>query len=126
MAAINLWLDAALFVNMILIMWVSTMLHLVFPPPTEAAGWRLWGLSFNEWQRVQFYSLCLFALLAVEHVVLHWNWVCSVIATQVLHIKKRPDEGVQAVYGVGTFIVILILVMGTLLAAMVAAKHVSG
>jgi hypothetical protein len=117
MAVINFWLDAALFVDMIFIMWVSVLMQFVFPPPTEAAGWSLWGLGFNDWRNVQFGALCVFALLAVEHVVLHWNWVCTVIATQVLRSKIRPDEGSQAVYGVGTFIVILVFVMATLLAA---------
>ena len=124
MALINFWLDAALLVSMIFMMCVSAMLHLVFPPPTEAAGWTLWGLSYDDWHRAQFFSVCVLALLAVEHLVLHWNWVCTVIATHVLHVKKRPDEGVQAVYGVGIFIAILILVMGTLLIAMVMARHV--
>lgn len=124
MALVNFWLDACLFVSLIFIMWVSVMLQLVFPPPTEAAGWSLWGLSYNDWQRVQFYAQCVFALLAVEHVVLHWNWVCSIIATQVLRVKSRPDEGVQAVYGVGTFITILVIVMGALIAAMASATSV--
>ena len=104
-------------------MWISVMLQLVFPPPTEASGWKLWGLSYNEWQKAQFYSLCVFALLAVEHVVLHWNWVCSVLATQILRLKNRPDEGEQAVYGVGTFIVLLVVLMSTLIGAMFAAEQ---
>lgn len=123
MAVLNFWLDAGLFVNIIFVMWVSVMLRLVFPPATEAAGWTVWGLSYNDWQTVQFYSLCLFALLAVEHLVLHWNWVCSILATRILRSREKPDEGVQAVYGVGTFITILVLVMGTLLIAMATATH---
>lgn len=117
MAVINLWLDAALFVNIIFIMWVSVMLQFIFPAPSAAVGWKLWGLSYHEWRNVQFGALCVFALLAIEHVVLHWNWVCSIIATKVLGASK-PDEGEQAVYGVGTFIVILVLMMGSLVAAL--------
>jgi hypothetical protein len=122
MAVVNFWLDAGLFVNLIFIMWVSVMLQFIFPPPTEAAGWSLWGLSYNDWHNLQFYAFCVFALLAVEHLVLHWNWICSVTATQVLRSKTRPDEGAQAVYGVGTFIVVLVTVMGTLIAALAAVS----
>lgn len=118
MASINFWLDAGLFVNLIFIMWVSAVLQFVFPAPTESARWSLWGLTYNEWRNIQFASLCLFALLAVEHLVLHWNWVCSIVATRVLRTRNRPDEGEQAVYGVGTFIAVLVLVMVSVLAAM--------
>ncbi len=117
MASINFWLDAGLFVTIIFVMWVSIILQFVFPAQAAATpGWKLWGMTFDEWRNAQFVSLCLFALLAVEHVVLHWNWVCSILATRILGLKK-PDEASQAVYGVGTFIVILVLTMATLLAA---------
>jgi hypothetical protein len=125
MAVINFWLDAALFVNVIFIMWVSVMLQFIFPEPTESVGWKLWGMSYNEWRNVQFGALCTFALLAIEHLVLHWNWVCSIIATKVLRAAGKPDEGEQAVYGVGTFIGVLVLVMSSLVAALfsVQAPH---
>jgi hypothetical protein len=123
MATVNFWLDAALFVNLVVIMWVSALLHMVFPAPTEAAGWTLWGLSYNDWHSVQFYALCVFALLAVEHLVLHWNWVCSVIATRIVRSSSRPDEGVQAAYGISTFIGTMILTMAILLAALATVRQ---
>jgi hypothetical protein len=123
MAFLNFWLDAALLVSITFVLWVSTMMQVVFPAPTTAAGWELWGLSFDQWRNVQFYGLCVCAVLALEHVVLHWTWVCSVLTTQVLRLKSRPDEGSQAVYGVATFIVLLIVVMTSLLAALLTVKH---
>jgi hypothetical protein len=120
MALINLILDAALFFTIIAVMWISVMLQVIFPPPTVADGWRLWGLGYDQWRNAQFYALCLFALLSVEHVVLHWNWVCCTIATQLLRLKTRPDEASQAVLGVGTFITILVTMMATLVAALLS------
>jgi hypothetical protein len=114
---LNFWLDAALLLAVTFVLWVSAVMQAVFPPPTFADGWELWGLSYNQWHNMQFVGLCVCALLALEHVVLHWNWVCSVIATQVLRVKARPDEGVQAVYGVATFIAILLAVLGSVAAA---------
>jgi hypothetical protein len=38
-------------------------------------------------------------------------------------LKSKPVEGVQAVYGVGTFIVILILTMSAILAAMFCVQQ---
>lgn len=120
---LNFWIDVALGVAVFVVMWVSAMLQFVFPPPTIAAGWRLWGFSFDQWRDVQFYALCVCALIAIEHVVLHWNWVCTVLATQVLRVKKRPDEGEQAIYGVGTLIVIFGLILASLIAATLTVQQ---
>ena len=85
--------------------WLSATLQIVFPAPTAADGWTLWGLSYDQWRDVQFVMLCLLALDVVLHVMMHWNWVCSVIAMQILRTRNRPDEGMQTIYGVATLIV---------------------
>jgi len=123
MAFINFWLDATLLVTISFVGWISAMLQIVFPVPTAAIGWELWGLSYNQWHDAQFFSLCLFALLVLVHVMLHWNWVCSIIATQVLRVKGRPDEGMQTIYGVATLIGLLMVVAGTIIAAILSVKH---
>ncbi len=120
---LNFWLDAALLMSVLFLVWVSALLQMVFPAPTSAKGWELWGMSFNQWRDTQFFALCVSALLALEHVVLHWNWICGVIATKVLRIQKRPDEGVQSIYGVGAFIAVLFVMMSTIFAAIVTVKH---
>jgi len=120
---LNFWLDATLLVAITFVGWVSVMMQVVFPAPTAAGGWELWGMSFNQWRDAQFISLCVCGLLALEHVVLHWKWVCNVITTQVLRIKDRPHEGSQAIYGVGTFIIILTLMMVGIIAALISVKR---
>jgi hypothetical protein len=117
MALINFWLDASLLLAVGFVGWVSAVLQVVFPAPTYAAGWTLWGLTYNQWHQLQFGSLCFCALVILLHVMLHWNWVCNVIAAQVLRIKQRPDDGMQTIYGVATLIVLL----GTMLAGLIAA-----
>lgn len=119
---INFWLDAALLAGLVVVVWVSTMLRVIFPSPAAAAGWTLWGLTFDDWFAVQYYALCGFVLLAIEHLVLHWNWVCSVLAAQVLRGRNRPDEGVQAVYGVATFIGIMVVMLALMIAALLMVK----
>ena len=122
LAIINFWLDAALFLAIVFVMWVTVMLQMVFPPPTESQGWTLWGLDYNQWHQTQFFALCLSALLAVEHLVLHWNWVCTIMATRILRLKNRPDEGIQAVLGVGTFISVALVILGSILVATFMVK----
>ena len=107
MSVINFWLDLSILVILVLLGWVSATLQLIFPAPTTAAGWTLWGLNYDQWRDVQFGILCLFAFGILVHVMLHWNWVCSVVATQIVRSKERPDEGTQTIYGVLTLIVLL-------------------
>lgn len=120
---LNFWLDALLLTTVVFIGWVSALMYIVFPAPTTADGWVLWGLTFDQWHDIQSSALCLCALLALEHVVLHWNWVCITIATRIFRVKSRPDEGAQAVYGVGTFIFVLMIVFGGVVAAMLCVRR---
>lgn len=123
MALVNFALDAALLVSVAFLAWVSAMMQVVFPAPTTADGWVLWGLSYDQWRDLQFGSLCVFLVLTLEHLTLHWNWVCGVIATKVLHVKYRPDEGLQAVYGVATFIGIMSVVLASVIAAILTVRQ---
>lgn len=123
LAVINFWLDATLLVTISTVGLLAAMLQIVFPAPTAAAGWELWGLSYNQWHDAQFFALCLFALLVLVHIMLHWNWVCGVIATQVLRIKSRPDDGMQTIYGVALLIGLLMIAAGTIIAAILMVKR---
>lgn len=117
MSVINFWLDASILAILMLIGWEAAVLKFLFPAPTMSAGWTLWGLDYNQWDDIRFATLCAFALGILIHVMLHWNWVCSVIATQIVHAKDRPDEGKQTIYGVATLIVLLhIIGIGVILA----------
>jgi hypothetical protein len=117
-SVINFWIDVSVLVLLSLVGWVSAVLQFVFPAPTAADGWSLWGLDYDRWHDVQFAFLCLFAAGIVLHVMMHWNWVCSVIATQILQVRQRPEEGMQTIYGVATLIVLLHLIGAGLIAAM--------
>ncbi|MFO1041189.1 MAG: DUF4405 domain-containing protein [Planctomycetaceae bacterium] len=123
MALINFWLDVALLVSFTFVGWITATLQAVFPEPTSSAGWSLWGMNFNQWYDIQFYAICFFAFLVLVHVMLHWNWVCNVIAAQVLRVKTRPDDGLQTIYGVGLMIVLLNLIVGGVIAAILTVRH---
>lgn len=107
MSVVNFWLDATILAALMLMGWEAAVLKFLFPAPTLAAGWSLWGLTYDQWNDIQFATLCVFAFGILVHVMLHWNWVCSVLAAQILRTKERPDEGKQTIYGVATLIVLL-------------------
>jgi hypothetical protein len=94
------------------------MLPVVFPAPSSAAGWTLWGWNIDQWWDFQFDILCVFAVTVLVHVMLHWNWVCSLVTTQILRTRKRVDDSMQTIYGVGTLIILLHLMAAGLIAAL--------
>jgi hypothetical protein len=102
-----------------LIGWVSAVLRFVFPAPTRADHWKLWGWGYDQWSDFQFGCLCALALGVLLHVMLHWNWVCSVLTAQILKTRERINESMQTIYGVGLLIVVLHLI----LIGVIAAKY---
>lgn len=105
---INFWLDAMLMMCFCLLCVVSVIVQFVFPPGVNARGWLLWGLSLNHWSGVQFGLLAFLGFGIVVHVMLHWAWVCSVVARKLLKQKAMPDAGLQTVYGVALLIGLLL------------------
>lgn len=115
---VNFCVDTGLLIAYALLVWSSTVLHLVFPAGIEAAGWTIWGWDYLAWRGFQFANLVVLTLGVLLHVMLHWNWVCGVIATRFLRDRSRMDSGTQTLYGVG----LLILLLALIGAATVTAK----
>jgi len=104
---INFWLDAFMLVQFVAVGIVAVIVQFVFPPGVAARGWTLWGMRYGQWCSLQFALLCVFALLVLVHVMLHWTWICAVAARQLLHRAKLPEDGTRTVIGVGLLIVLL-------------------
>jgi hypothetical protein len=114
---LNFLLDLMLLLAFLGLVCCAAILRFVFPPGPEARGWRLWGLTYDHWTSLQMGMVGLLALGVLVHVMLHWNWVCGVVASRVRG-KGRVDEGTQTLYGVGVLIFLLHIV-GLVLAAAV-------
>lgn len=119
---INFWLDATLLVLFLSVLWAAFVARFVFPPPTTAQGWTLWGWTYDDWSQAQFVLTCLLAAAVLVHVMLHWTWVCGVITSRMLRKKegKRQawSDGTRTLYGVG-LLVVLLNVLGIAFAAAV-------
>jgi hypothetical protein len=111
--ALNFALDALLLTITVALLFVSAVLRFVFPLPTEASGWELWGHGYDGWANVQFGLLCLIAMAILLHVMLHWSWVCSVALTRLAGKSAKEaklDDGTRTIYGVGLLIVLLTMI----------------
>lgn len=121
---INFCLDAFLLTTFLLVCWSSVVVRYVFPPALRVEGWSLWGLSYLAWTDIQFGCLCVMAASVLLHVMLHWTWVCGVVANW--HRKRhgivaaaKQDSGSRTLWGVGLLIVIInILGLGIAVAAL--------
>ncbi len=116
---VNFWLDTAMLVVFLALVWVSTVVRFLFPSPSGAPGWLLWGLSLDGWTSIQFALIALLSFGILVHLMLHWSWVCGVYFGRIRRSKtggKVPDDGIRTIYGVGLMIVLLNL-LGLLIAA---------
>ena len=104
---LNFLLDSLLLATFAVLVWSSVVVRFVFPPGTNADGWLLWDLSYDQWAGLQFAMVAILALGVVFHVMLHWSWVCGFVTARLARGKKlKLDDGTQTLYGVGLLIVI--------------------
>lgn len=112
----NFWLDTFLLLNFLVLCWASIVLRYVFPPAEKSSGWTIWGWGYNAWADMQFISLCVLAAGILLHVMLHWSWVCGVVAKWRRDRSKqaasgnKTDTGTGTLWGVGLLILICNLV----------------
>jgi hypothetical protein len=114
---VNFWLDCLLLVMFLLLVWVSAVLWFLFPVGPAEQEWLLWGGDVEFWRGFQFGVLCAFAMGVVLHVMLHWSWICGVVARNLLGRPPSRDAGTQTLIGVGVLLGILHLIAAALLAA---------
>lgn len=114
---INFLLDALLLVLFVALCAAAVIVRFVFPPGPAAKGWTLWGFDYDAWGGIQFGLLAVLAGGILVHVMLHWSWVCNLLASRLGGRKARVDEGVQTIYGVGLLIVLLNVIGITVAAA---------
>jgi len=120
----NLLLDTLLLASFCVLVWSAVVVRFVFPPGPDARGWLLWGLDYDQWATIQFGLISILALGILLHVMLHWSWVCGILAAKLARNKKaKLDDGTQTLYGVSLLIVLLNL-LGLAVAA--AALSISG
>lgn len=120
---LNFLLDTALLLMFMTLAATAVIVRFVFPPGTLADGWTLWGYGYDAWVAFWFNLLAVLSLMILLHVMLHWSWVCGVVAQRLSKRRGRTvriDEANQTVYGVG-----LLVVLFTLTGIVVAAAALS-
>jgi len=120
---VNFWLDAFLLCIFLVLCWISIVIRYVFPPAASSEGWTLWGADYLTWTDIQFFALCLMAAAVLLHIMLHWTWVCGVIANWNRRRTGKADQpqsdsGTRTLWGVG-LLILIVNVLGVAIAAAV-------
>jgi len=122
---LNFLLDSAMALWFAALIWVTLVLRVAFPPATVADGYTLWGVTYDGWNGLQFVLFGGLMLLLLLHVMLHWSWVCGVIANRISRRRGkvvRVDEGSQTIYGVAVLILFFNVVALALAAAYLSVQ----
>ena len=110
----NFCLDALLLLLFLALATTSVIIDFVFPPGVRAEGWLLWSKTYSEWSRFRFGTLAALAAAVLLHVMMHWSWVCGVVASRVGGKKSGPaaakDDPSRTLWGVGLLILVVNLV----------------
>ncbi|MFV0444033.1 MAG: DUF4405 domain-containing protein [Planctomycetaceae bacterium] len=115
---INYWVDLVLLVIFIKMLFATGVVYFVFPAGPRAFECQLWGLDFNSWRDLQFAAIAVLAGGVVLHLMLHWNWLCSITNTHVFDRPPGRDDGSRTLLGVGLLVAVLhILGIGLLTAS---------
>ena len=102
-----------LLVVFTVLMGITAIVRFVFPTAAAAAGWSLWGGTLDDWLAWQFGVVATLTMLVVLHLMLHWTWVCGVVANRLSQSGRptiRFDDGQRTLLGVGLLVVVLNLV----------------
>lgn len=112
---INFLLDLALFLTFVWLCWVAALTQFVFPGGSTNDSWRLFGVSIEGWRQFQFWTLCVFAIGVLVHIMLHWSWVCGVVEARFLSKWRGKrvvgEDGSRTLIGV-MLLATTLLVMG--------------
>ncbi len=111
---INFLLDSLLLLLFLVLIWCSTVLQFVSPTSAGDYNCTLWGCDRSQWAAFQFGVLALFTLGVLVHLMLHWTWVCGVVAAWWGRwngsSKSKLDDGTRTLIGVGALIVVFNIV----------------
>lgn len=106
----NLWIDLASLIVMLGLAATGGLIHFVLPAGSGRFR-ELFGWNRHDIGQVHFYLAVATVALLVLHVLLHWSWVCCVVAKALG--RGFPSQRIRTVWGVGLLLgITLLLVAG--------------
>lgn len=107
----NFWLDLASLIAMVGLMATGGLIHFVLPAGSGKFHGLL-GWNRHDIGRLHFYLAVAAIVLLALHVVVHWGWICCVVA-KVLG-RESPSRRTQTFWGGGLLLGITLFLVGGL------------
>jgi hypothetical protein len=123
-SAWNFMVDSLLAIIVCTLLAVSAVIFYVFPKPSAATGWTVWGWTLDQWLRGQSAITILFAAMLLVHLILHWNWILGFITARWSRSTGRTvriSESAKTLFGVTALILVLAILASFILAAALAS-----
>lgn len=78
---LNFVIDSAALLVMLAMVATGFLLKWILPPGSRGGqGLRLWDMTRHDWGDLHFWLAVALCLLMLVHVLLHWSWVCTLVA----------------------------------------------
>jgi len=109
-SSVNFIVDAIVALLFLCVMCVASVVHFIFPAPSRAVGWFVWGLNLDTWSLIEVTTICIFAVAVLVHLIFHWTWVCGFVTARVATRMNRRitmTPSARTLYGVSMLIGVL-------------------
>jgi hypothetical protein len=93
---VNFWLDVSSLLVMLCMTMTGGIMYFVLPPGTGHSH-HLFGLGRHDFGTIHFYLAVTAVILLALHVMMHWSWICGVIARALG--RPKPSPRVQRAWG---------------------------
>jgi hypothetical protein len=107
----NFWLDVVSLVAMLGLAATGGLIHFVLPAGS-GHFYELFGWNRHDFGRLHFYFAVASVVLLALHLLLHWNWICCVVAKTAG--KGAPSRRSQTLFGLGLLLAVSLLLAGGL------------
>jgi hypothetical protein len=111
---LNFVIDTAALLVMLAMVATGFLLKWILPPGSRGGqGLQLWGMTRHDWGDLHFWLAVALLLLMFVHVLLHWSWVCALVARLVRGTSSGGAvvaHSRQWLYGISFLIVCCLLV----------------
>jgi len=105
----NFVVDSLAFVFFVFLVSTGVILHYILPPGSGHSK-SIWGMGRHDWGDIHFYVSVGFLSILVIHLILHWNWIVSLIKG-----RERKASGRRSLLGLVGALAILAIALAPIL-----------
>ena len=112
---LNLFVDAVTAIGVLGLVTTGLLIYFVLPPAVGQGRAVVVGMNRHDWGEVHFWIAMGVLLLLLVHMVLHWQWVCTMCCRAFT--RRTTQKRTRAFAGVVALLVVVTLIVGLLACA---------